>query len=154
MTHVTCRLTVKNLNQLRNPALGSRIWATFTFFTVELTESVGCCCVNRSDAGNWSKCPAVVYGGRHWSLWPHQHDGASAGTWSSAMGTLRSGDLSTYDQSVLTYYVHNMNPVVVVVVVYIFCVHVLYMYMFCVSSLHEPDWLGIRNVKCLLLCVW
>ena len=32
MTHVTCRLTAKNRDQLRNPTLGNRIWATFTFF--------------------------------------------------------------------------------------------------------------------------
>ena len=31
MTHVTCRLTVKNRDQLCNPMLGSRVWATFTF---------------------------------------------------------------------------------------------------------------------------
>jgi len=31
MTHVTCRLTAKNRDQLRNPTLGSRVWATFTF---------------------------------------------------------------------------------------------------------------------------
>ena len=30
MTHVTCRLTAKNLDQLRNPTLGNRVWATFT----------------------------------------------------------------------------------------------------------------------------
>jgi len=29
MTHVTCRLTVKNRDQLRNPTLGNRVWATF-----------------------------------------------------------------------------------------------------------------------------
>ena len=33
MTHVTCRLTAKNRDQLRNPTLGNREWATFTFFT-------------------------------------------------------------------------------------------------------------------------
>ena len=32
MTHVTCRLTAKNRDQLRNPTLGSRVWATFPFF--------------------------------------------------------------------------------------------------------------------------
>ena len=32
MTHVTCRLTVKNRDPLRNPTLGNRVWATF--FTV------------------------------------------------------------------------------------------------------------------------
>ena len=31
MTHVTCRLTAKNLDQLRNPMLGNPVWATFTF---------------------------------------------------------------------------------------------------------------------------
>ena len=31
MTHVTCRLTAKNRDQLRNPTLGYRVWATFTF---------------------------------------------------------------------------------------------------------------------------
>ena len=33
MTHVTCRLTAKNRDQLRNPTLGNRVRATFTFFT-------------------------------------------------------------------------------------------------------------------------
>ena len=32
MTHVTCRLTAKNRDQLRNPRLGSRVWASFTFY--------------------------------------------------------------------------------------------------------------------------
>jgi len=30
-THVTCSLTAKNRDQLRNPTLGNRVWATFTF---------------------------------------------------------------------------------------------------------------------------
>jgi len=34
MTHVTCSLAAKNQDQLRNPTLGDRIRATFTFFTV------------------------------------------------------------------------------------------------------------------------
>ena len=28
MTHITCRLTAKNRDQLRNPTLGNRVWAT------------------------------------------------------------------------------------------------------------------------------
>ena len=32
MTHVTCRLTAKNRDQLRNPTLGNREWATFAGF--------------------------------------------------------------------------------------------------------------------------
>ena len=33
MTYVTCRVTVKNRDQLRNPTLGNWLWATFTIFT-------------------------------------------------------------------------------------------------------------------------
>ena len=33
MIHVTCRLTAKNWDQLRNPTLGNRVWAAFTFLT-------------------------------------------------------------------------------------------------------------------------
>jgi len=42
MTHITCRLTAKNRDQLRNPTLGSRVWATCTFFFYRcgLAESV------------------------------------------------------------------------------------------------------------------
>ena len=31
MTHITCRLTSKNRDELRHPTLGNRVWATFTF---------------------------------------------------------------------------------------------------------------------------
>ena len=31
MTHVTCRRTAKNRDQLRNPTLANRVWATFIF---------------------------------------------------------------------------------------------------------------------------
>ena len=34
MTHITCRLTAKNRDQLRNPTLSDRVWATFTFFVL------------------------------------------------------------------------------------------------------------------------
>jgi len=32
MTHVTCRLTANNRDQLRDPTLGNRVWATFTIY--------------------------------------------------------------------------------------------------------------------------
>ena len=38
MTHVTCRLTAKNRDQLRNPMLGNRVWATFTIFFRDLAQ--------------------------------------------------------------------------------------------------------------------
>ena len=34
MTDVTCRLTAKNRNQLRNRTLGSRVWASFASYCV------------------------------------------------------------------------------------------------------------------------
>ena len=34
MTHVTCRLTAKNRDQLQNPMLGNRVWATFFMLLV------------------------------------------------------------------------------------------------------------------------
>jgi len=40
MTHVTCRLTAKNRDQLRNPTLGNRVWASFAFF---IDKHVGDC---------------------------------------------------------------------------------------------------------------
>jgi len=33
MTDITCRLTAKNRDQLRNPTLCNRVWATFTYFS-------------------------------------------------------------------------------------------------------------------------
>ena len=45
MTHVTCRLTAKNRDQLQNPTLGNRVRATFTFLVglpmIRSPESVG-----------------------------------------------------------------------------------------------------------------
>ena len=34
MTHVTCRLTARNRDQVRNPTLGNRVWATFTCYLI------------------------------------------------------------------------------------------------------------------------
>jgi len=42
MTLVTCRLAAKNRDQLRNPTLSNRVWATFTYtFTL---PRLNCCC--------------------------------------------------------------------------------------------------------------
>ena len=43
MSHVTCRLTAENRNQLRNPTLGNRVWHTFTF-TFKQTSNTRCTC--------------------------------------------------------------------------------------------------------------
>ena len=47
MTHITCRLTVKNRDQLWNPTLGNRVWATFT---------LTCCCLLQwnDTPGDWA----------------------------------------------------------------------------------------------------
>ena len=34
MTHITCMLTAKNRDLLRNPTLGNRVWATFAFLVI------------------------------------------------------------------------------------------------------------------------
>ena len=39
MTHVTCKLTAKNRDQLRNPALGNRLHVTITFFILITNSS-------------------------------------------------------------------------------------------------------------------
>ena len=44
MTPVTCRLTAKNRDQLRNPMLGNRVWATFTFTFLRLLFSAYIIC--------------------------------------------------------------------------------------------------------------
>ena len=38
MTHVTCRVTAKNRDLLRNPTLGNRVWAAFTFLIAVSTK--------------------------------------------------------------------------------------------------------------------
>ena len=40
MTHATCRLTAKNRDQLRNPTLGNRVWASFFAITRLLTRKM------------------------------------------------------------------------------------------------------------------
>ena len=44
MTHVTCRLTAKNRDQLRNPTLGNRVLATFTFLDISTITRCGVHC--------------------------------------------------------------------------------------------------------------
>ena len=41
MTHITCRLTAKNRDQLRNPTLGNRVWAAFLRLQSFLFDSYG-----------------------------------------------------------------------------------------------------------------
>ena len=50
MTHGTCRLTAKNRDQLRNRTLGNRVWATFTFQSLN--------CVARSHSFTRREMPA------------------------------------------------------------------------------------------------
>jgi len=40
MTYVTCRLTAKNRDQLRNPTLANRVWATFYYVCVALRKYI------------------------------------------------------------------------------------------------------------------
>jgi len=51
MTHITCRLSAKNRDQLRNPTLGNRVWATFTLveFPVIVVVYVAASSVNKDE---------------------------------------------------------------------------------------------------------
>jgi len=40
MTHVTCRLTAKVRDQLRNPTLGNRVWAEAAAVYTEYAKSI------------------------------------------------------------------------------------------------------------------
>jgi len=39
MTHITCRLTAKNWDQLQNPTLGNRVWLPVLFLTATVTTT-------------------------------------------------------------------------------------------------------------------
>jgi len=61
VTRIICRLTAKNRDQLRNPMLSNRVWATFTFsmnlvlwtFTVCFNWCLQCGCGHCSCLWNW-----------------------------------------------------------------------------------------------------
>jgi len=60
MTHVTRRLSAKNRDQLRNPTLCNRVWATYTFFNLQeaaMGEDVACveCCRQSRDLLQWTE---------------------------------------------------------------------------------------------------
>ena len=65
MTHVTCRLTAKNRDQLWNPTLGNRVWATFTFFTSQRSASVRC--VSFHLRRSWTSSPLVLIAKFHYT---------------------------------------------------------------------------------------
>ena len=58
MTHVTCRLTAKNRDQLWNPTLCNRVWATFTFLPFTLAWCKDDDCVVEC-ADGWKAEPRV-----------------------------------------------------------------------------------------------
>jgi len=47
MTHVTCKLTAKNRDQLRNPTLGNRVWPTFLYAKITLKIRLHYSCNNK-----------------------------------------------------------------------------------------------------------
>ena len=63
MIHVTCRLTAKNRDQLRNPTLGNRVWATFTFIFTQIQQS------GRQQIQP-SKFPAYLHNRKHFNEIP------------------------------------------------------------------------------------
>jgi len=63
MNHVTCRLTAKNLNQLRNPTLSNRVWATLFFISSEFLHFIknvkNCDATWRDDAEHLLTAPPI-----------------------------------------------------------------------------------------------
>jgi len=57
MTHVTCKLTAENRDQLRDPTLDNRLWATFTRLT---RGQIG-------GGGAGEKCPVTAADTEHLS---------------------------------------------------------------------------------------
>ena len=53
MTHLTFRLTAKNRDQLRNPTLGNRVWATFAFCNVVCRRGSGARWRRGRQSGVW-----------------------------------------------------------------------------------------------------
>jgi len=65
MTHVTCRLTAKNRDQLRNSTLGNRVWATFTFLRRCVCARAPSCSNNEITASHPdapATSPCQIYG--------------------------------------------------------------------------------------------
>jgi len=76
MTHVTCRLTAKNRDQLWNPTLSDRVRATFTF-TTDVWCSGLCVCMLRRSVSSSGHCEGgesetkvgeLGVGSVHWEL--------------------------------------------------------------------------------------
>jgi len=59
VTHVTCRLTAKNRDQLRNPTLGNRVWASFTFFFTMLEVEPTSQRIHTSETGGAYRFAAI-----------------------------------------------------------------------------------------------
>jgi len=69
MTHITCRLTAKNRDQLRNPTLGNRLWARFFILGVLDTTSLSSAFYVSRQRGTARICCCAPCFDRH-SLWP------------------------------------------------------------------------------------
>jgi len=60
MTHVTCMLTAKNRDQRRNPTLGNRVWAAFTFLLLEHGEFLNTD-ISQGSVATYLRCDVVEY---------------------------------------------------------------------------------------------
>jgi len=68
MTHVTCRLTAKDRDQLRNTTLGNRVWATFLVWCHHEKSSVVWCGVSTPHPHYFSRgCGVVLLSA--WCAW-------------------------------------------------------------------------------------
>jgi len=92
MTHVTCRLTAKNRDQLRDPTRGNRVWATFTF--LGWVKKVSCCTVIDISKARQCELNGYVQIGRQLGGNFHTDLATLPQCWSSKMAA--AGDTADY----------------------------------------------------------
>ena len=80
MTHVTCRLTATNRDQLRNPTLSNRVWATFIFFIQCLYSAhSNYCILMRLVSGLWLPDRQSGYGNTVVEMYRRRRSGRGRG---------------------------------------------------------------------------
>ena len=102
MTHVTCRLSAKNRDQLRNRTLGNRVWATNNFMGSELpTKQVHCMWQNsaiRPQSAALRYDTNLLY--KNFTIGRY---------WSSATGYIHSGEIKIFKTSNCKTHSHKIG---------------------------------------------
>jgi len=96
--HVTCRLTAKNQDQLQNPMLSNRVWATFTFVWRGIESLVG-------------KLASLIGNAQYdqsWHLSTQLRSGESTGRWLLWSAALTLPTLLSDSQVLISLIIHGL----------------------------------------------